>query len=116
MLTSFLAAAGLALMHLLAGKVQPRLSGVPRSRWLSFAGGVPTVFVFLQILPTLARDQEVLTGAAGGALGFLEHHVYIAAFLGLAVFYGLGNAPSSGHNSASVRRGRASGRATRPFG
>ena len=89
-LVSLAAAFGLVLIHLyIAGRVRHLLEGVPRNRLLSFASGVPVLFVFLQILPTLAQDQETLERTLGDILGFLNTHVYIVSFLGLATFYGV---------------------------
>jgi putative ABC transport system ATP-binding protein len=78
----------------------------PRSRWLSAAGGVSVAYVFVHILPDLAASEETLRKAAGESLGFLEHHVYLLALLGLpaklsggehqrgAVAHALANRPS----------------------
>lgn len=85
-LPTLVAAVALALVHLLAGGVKA-LHAVPRSRWLSLAGGVSVAYVFIHVLPELSAGQEALQEA--GLLGFLEHHVYLMALLGLAVFYGL---------------------------
>ncbi|MEY4519559.1 MAG: hypothetical protein RLZZ499_2159 [Cyanobacteriota bacterium] len=85
---SGLLAIALALVHLFAGKLR-FLEATPRSIWLSFASGVSVAYVFVHILPELSQAQETVTGAIGEALAFLEHHVYLLALLGLAVFYGL---------------------------
>jgi hypothetical protein len=77
-----------ALIHLFAGKLR-FLETTPRSIWLSFASGVSVAYVFVHILPELSQAQETITGAVGEALSFLEHHVYLLALLGLAIFYGL---------------------------
>lgn len=87
-IASLVAAMGLAVVHIFGGKLR-FLDGVPRSRWLSLAGGVSVAYVFLHLLPELGEQQEVLREAAGEGLGFLEHHVYLLALIGLAVFYGL---------------------------
>ncbi|HET7604359.1 MAG TPA: hypothetical protein VFK36_15145 [Gemmatimonadales bacterium] len=90
--TSLFALAGLVVAHLLAGTLGPRLRGIPRHVWLSFASGVPVVFVFLEILPTLARDQVTVARTSGAILRRFDDHVYIAAFLGLMLFYGVESA------------------------
>lgn len=79
-------AISLALVHLYCSKLQ-FLDVIPRSRWLSMAGGVSVAYVFVHILPDLSERQETINRT--GALGFLEHHVYLLALLGLTVFYGL---------------------------
>jgi hypothetical protein len=85
---SGLFAIALALIHLFAGKLR-FLETTPRNIWLSFASGVSVAYVFVHILPELSQAQETVTGAVGEALSFLEHHVYLLALLGLAIFYGL---------------------------
>ena len=83
-----MAALGLALVHL--GSVRLKfLDRIPRSRWLSFAGGVAVALVFLEILPGLGESQAVVEQRTSQALGFLKNHVYIIAVLGLATFYGV---------------------------
>ncbi|AVI62538.1 hypothetical protein [Halomonas sp. GFAJ-1] len=79
-------ALGLAAIHLFAGKLQ-RLNALPRSAWLSFAGGVSVGYVFVHIFPALSEAHETIT--AHGPLFVLEHNAYIVALTGLAVFYGL---------------------------
>ena len=80
--------AGLALVHLLAGHLR-FLEGIPRSRWLSLAGGVSIAYIFIHVLPELAAAQKTLRAAGGAPLAFLEHHAYLVGLTGLAVFYGL---------------------------
>lgn len=78
----------LALAHLWAGRLR-FLEGIPRSRWLSFAGGVSVAYVFLHILPELGSGQETFDKRSSGVLEALAHHTYLLALIGLAVFYGL---------------------------
>jgi hypothetical protein len=85
---SFLAAAALAAVHLLAGKLR-LLDVTPRSIWLSAAGGVSVAYVFVHVLPELAAAQREFRESATGWLGSIELHVWLIAMLGLAVFYGL---------------------------
>jgi len=86
---ALLAAAGsLAALHLVAYQVA-FLSAIPRSRWLSAAGGVSVAYVFVHLLPELNEAQERLDDE--GALAFLEAHVFLVALLGLALFYGVEN-------------------------
>lgn len=85
-LLSLIFAVGLAVIHLYSGKLQ-FLDQIPRSRWLSMAGGVSVAYVFIHLLPDLNEQQLIIRQT--GILGFLEHHVYLIALMGLAVFYGL---------------------------
>ncbi len=93
------AAFALGLVHVFAGKLR-FLSDVPRSRWLSWAGGVSVAYVFVHLLPELSEGQESVAAEAEGVLPFLEEHVYLIALLGLGVFYGVE------HSSRSSRAGR----------
>lgn len=85
-LLSGLFALCLALIHFFGGKLR-FIDKIPRSRWLSAASGVSVAYVFVHLLPDLNEHQETLSQTA--VLGFVEHHVYLMALLGLAVFYGL---------------------------
>lgn len=74
-------ACGLAAAHLLAGSLR-FLDGVPRSRWLSAAGGASVAYVFLHLLPDLAAAHE--------RQGVRSETVYfIIALAGLVGFYGV---------------------------
>lgn len=89
-------AVGLALTHLFCGKL--RFTKLPRSRWLSAAGGVSVAYVFVHILPELNEHQTVLE-AEKGLISYLEHHVYLLALLGLTAFYGLERMASESRES-----------------
>lgn len=88
MFESLIAALLLATVHLLAGRLRT-LGHLPRSRWLSLAGGISVAYVFAHLLPELARGQEVIDGSDIWLLNYLEHHAYLLSLLGLATFYGL---------------------------
>jgi len=87
LLASFLAALTLSAVHVFAKRLH-RLNRQPRSRWLSVAGGVSVAYVFVHLLPELARGQEVINGSNLEMFRYVEHHVYLLALLGLATFYG----------------------------
>ncbi len=87
-LLALLAAVALALIHVGAGRLR-FLSYVPRSRSLSFAGGVSVAYVFVHLLPELNDAQASLSRAAPELALLAERHVYLIALLGLATFYGL---------------------------
>lgn len=79
---AFIAALLLAALHF----VSPRLTfltRVPRSVWLSAAGGVSVAYVFVHLLPELAEHEEVF-GREGVAYGS-----YLVALAGLGVYYGV---------------------------
>jgi zinc transporter ZupT len=86
-LTATLAAA-LAVTHLLAARLR-FLDVVPRSRWLSFAGGTAVAYVFLHILPELSVHQRSFAQSLGLSDKAAETSVYLITLLGLAAFYGM---------------------------
>ncbi|MBE9028558.1 hypothetical protein IQ266_02150 [filamentous cyanobacterium LEGE 11480] len=81
-------AIALGLIHGFASQL-PITQIVPMHRWTSFAGGVSIVYVFLEVFPELAHAQKELVHAKLPLLQYLENHIYIAAVIGLVVFYGL---------------------------
>jgi len=88
-LLTTLLATGLVCIHLFASQLR-FLNTVPRSRWLSIAGGVSVAYVFIHILPELSEGQEEFKQIGEtGIIRYLEHHVYLLALAGLAIFYGL---------------------------
>lgn len=91
-------AASLAAMHLFAGRLRSA-EAVPRSAWLSGAGGASVAYVFLHLLPELAAGQEAI--AAVAPLAFLETHVWLVALVGLGAFYGLDHLALSSRRQTS---------------
>jgi len=102
---ALLFAVALALVHIFAGRLS-FLGGTPRSRWLSFAGGVSVAYVFVHILPDLSEHQESIKRSGNLGVAYFEHHVYLLALLGLTVFYGLERVAES-----SRQRSRKEGKA-----
>lgn len=83
-----LLALGLALVHLGAGRL--RLAGrIPRSRWLSFAGGTAIAYVFVHLLPELEAAGRAIEASETVPLVLVERHVYLIALAGFGAFYGL---------------------------
>ncbi len=80
--------AGMALAHLFSNKLL-FLQDIPRSPWLSMAGGISVAYVFLHILPELSVSQGAIEDLGGPVVGYLEKHVYLVALLGMSLFYGL---------------------------
>jgi len=78
-------AVALALVHLFAGRLG--VGGrIPRSRWLSLAGGVSVAYVFVHLLPEIGAAATTL--AARGTTTD-ESLGYLIALLGFVSFYGL---------------------------
>lgn len=78
----------LALIHLFASRVR-FIDAVPRSRLLSFGGGISVAYVFVRILPVLDQGQETVERELGPAVGSLQYQNYLVALAGLTVFLGL---------------------------
>ena len=76
-----------ALVHIGIGQLR-FLDKTPRSRWLSFAGGVAVAYVFLHILPELAAHSFTFSEAIGLDEKMAESAVYSLALIGLVLFYG----------------------------
>lgn len=84
---TLIAASGLALIHLLSGKLR-FLDAIPRNRWLSIAGGVAVAYAVVHLLPELHAHQQAVESTTGD-LPFAEHLVYLPTLLGVVLFYGL---------------------------
>ncbi|AEH36786.1 hypothetical protein [Halopiger xanaduensis] len=82
-------ALALALTHLFAGRLG--VGGrIPRSRWLSAAGGVSVAYVFVHLLPGVHEAATTLDAyELPTPTAFADHHGYLIALLGFVTFYGL---------------------------
>lgn len=107
MSTTFLAVLLLVAVHVGAGKLRV-LRVVPRSPWLSFAGGVGIAYVFARILPELAKAQAAFDANELSALGWLEQHVYLLALAGFVGFYVLERAVTEYRSRVPAHRARPS--------
>lgn len=86
---SLIAIVVLALVHLFVKELH-RLDAYSRNTLLSVGAGASLAYVLMRILPKLAEKQQSLMASTDtGVLGFLEHHVYLAALAGLVLYYGL---------------------------
>ncbi|GAA4455639.1 hypothetical protein GCM10023189_23680 [Nibrella saemangeumensis] len=86
--TALAAAFLLAFIHLFAARFS-FLGGIPRNRWLSFAGGISIAYVLVHLLPELNRSQQQAIGENHPLTIALEEPVYLVALTGLVAFYGL---------------------------
>ena len=96
-----LVALAFALIHLVGARLD-FLRTLPRSLWLSAAGGVSVAYVFVHILPDLAAHQRRVE--EGGLLAQIESHVWLVAMLGLVSFYGLERLARNGKGDGGVFR------------
>ena len=79
---------GFVAIHMLVGRLR-FLDITPRSRWLSFAGGVAVAYIFLHVLPDIGMHQRELADSLDTEPMVAESAIYSLALAGLAVFYGL---------------------------
>lgn len=82
------------------------LDRVPRSRWLSAAGGVAVAYVFLHILPELAAHARVLESEASLGSHLAELIAYAMGLAGLTLFYGLERFVVASEGRGDAREGR----------
>lgn len=101
---TFLMAAAFCAVHIFVGRLR-FLDRTPRSRWLSFAGGVAVGYVFLHILPELGAHAGVLGEATGISPGKAELWIYALSLAGLALFYGLERALSESRDRHKNEKG-----------
>ena len=104
-LTTLLMAVAFSAVHLFVGKLQV-LERTPRSRWLSFAGGVAVAYVFLHILPELATHAGTFEDATGLGARLAESWVYALSLVGLVLFYGLERSLSASRGARKANEGR----------
>ena len=85
---------GLALVHLLTGRVR-LLKHDMNSPWLSASAGVAIGYVFIHLLPKLADMKYGLAG--DGRAGFVERQFFFFVMLGFLLFYKMGWASGAAH-------------------
>ena len=83
-----LSAAILAVVLVLAAKIDA-LRGTPRSRWLSFAGGVAITYVFLKLLPELVKAERQMEQQHGLGSWLRDHVLFLVALAGATTLFGI---------------------------
>lgn len=81
-------AAVLAVIHLQAYRLK-FVDVFPRSKWLSFAGGVSIAYIFVHLLPELERMQHLVVKEEVAVLKLLRFPLYVLALLSLCIYYGI---------------------------
>lgn len=76
----------LAIIHVFGYRLT-FLQAIPRSKWLSMAGGISVGYVFVHLLPELQEFQEHINTST--RLDMFVNHTYCMAMLGLVGFYGI---------------------------
>jgi len=88
----------LCFTHIFVNKL--RLTGLPRSKWLSLAGGISVTYIFLQAFPELQEFQIKFNEESLLNLRkFEDLEIYLVGLLGLTFFYGLENKTSKSQDS-----------------
>ena len=88
LVATIVAAGALALVHVFVGKL--RFLNANPATWSSAAAGIGIAYAFLVLLPKLASAQSVLQAVSEpGLYGFLVHHAYLVALVGLIIYYGM---------------------------
>jgi hypothetical protein len=74
--------AGITIIHVLASRMR-FLQGIPRSIWLSIAGGASVAYIFLHLIPELIEARE--------SFQLFDHElsVFFVALAGLCFIYGM---------------------------
>lgn len=78
----------LAIIHFFANRIVV-FQNIPRSIWLSIAGGASISYIFLHLLPELSAYQEYFTKNSDEMSLWGDKYVYAIALIGLIIFYGL---------------------------
>ena len=90
-LLALLSTAVLAVLHLLAPRIR-KLPLIPERATASFAGGLAVAYVFLHLLPEVARGNAELRELFGEELTLtplFELAIFVVALTGFCLFYGL---------------------------
>lgn len=78
----------LAAIHLFANR--PKILGwIWHGRFLSFASGVSLSYVFVDLLPALAKGEPALKRTFDLLVPYLELHTYLIALAGILFYYGV---------------------------
>lgn len=84
----FFALLVLAAVHLF-GNRSKLLKRVWHGSFLSFASGVSLAYVFVDLLPALAKGAPALKRTFDPLLPYLELHTYLIALFGIIFYYGI---------------------------
>lgn len=77
-------AVGFALICIFAGRLGI-VARLDRQRWLSFAGGAATAYVFVHLLPELGAHRQTIDESAFAHGAYL----YLVVLAGTCIYYGL---------------------------
>jgi zinc transporter ZupT len=106
MVVAFIATAVLAIVLIVAAGIDA-LRGTPRSRWLSFAGGMAIGYVFLRLLPELTHAQQKVREHHTLSTWLEEHLLFLVALVGAALVFGIERAAKGTRQMRPGAGGRA---------
>ena len=78
-----------AVVHLFASYTRG-WDRISHGRFLSFGGGVAIAYVFVDLLPKLAKSDLIVQQALSGIFPYFERHVYVMALVGFLLFFVVG--------------------------
>jgi zinc transporter ZupT len=78
----------LGIVHLFAYRLK-FLDVFPRSKWLSFAGGVSIAYIFVHLLPELEEKQHALMEFKESIGQLTRYPLYLVSLLSLCIYYGI---------------------------
>lgn len=85
-LIAFFSVCIFALVHIYANNLQYATKEA-QSRFLSAGSGVAIAFVFVNLLPKLCKNNEILKESFSGLFPYFERHVYVMALVGFLLFF-----------------------------
>ncbi|MBS0655136.1 MAG: hypothetical protein JSR46_05120 [Verrucomicrobia bacterium] len=91
---AFLSVFIMQLVHIFAGKTA-LLDRAKHGRLLSACGGTAIAYVFIDLLPKLAKGAELVQTTFSGIIPYIEEHVYVMALLGFLLFFTVDKCRSS---------------------
>lgn len=92
----------LAGVHLFADRLHHG-DGIPRSAWLSAAGGITVAYVFVHLLPEVEAAGRAIRDSGGPVMARFERHAYLIALAGFLTFYGVERSVTA-HRTGDTRQ------------
>jgi hypothetical protein len=86
---AFICAFALSMTFALGEWLERFAESLGHRRWISFAAGVSTAYVFVDVLPELSERNQVVVQIEGGHLLFGEQRIFGLALFAFVLLYGL---------------------------
>ncbi len=88
-LTTLICALVLALAFIFGDRLERFAESLGHRRWMSFAAGVSTAYVFVEVIPELSLHNQAAVEIAGNHPLFGAQRIYGQALVAFVVLYGL---------------------------